>query len=100
MGKSDKRALRSHLINLLHHLLKQNFCKHQKGNSNSWDASIDNSRLDILLILKDSPSLKRELSNMLDFSRSCLKKAIKETKMKSSSFPKQCPWSISEIFDD
>ena len=56
LGKSERRALASHLRVLLAHLLKWQFQPGLRGPS--WRLSIDNTRRDIQLILDDSPSLR------------------------------------------
>lgn len=59
LGKSDKRAMLSYLIRLCEHLLK---VKHWKSEREAcfkgWVQEISNFRLEIALLLKDSPSLK------------------------------------------
>lgn len=96
LGKSDKRALRSHLANLLMHLLKKEYQSHKT--SNSWLKSIRNARLEIHFILKDSPSLKNTLPTLIKEAYEVAKlNASEETKLPESTFPKVCPWEIREI---
>jgi hypothetical protein len=98
LGRSDKRALRSHLIILLMHLLKKKYQPTGQGNSSSWDASIENSALEINLILEDSPSLKKELKLIYENSYAyARKKAAIETRLNIKTFPEKCPWEIQEI---
>lgn len=98
LGKSDKRALRSHLIILLMHLLKKQYQPEGKKKSNSWEASIDNASLEIKLILEDSPSLKKEFSeiygNAYQYAR---EKAAIETQLAIKNFPESCPWKLQEV---
>lgn len=59
MGKSDRRALESHLKILMLHLLKW---RHQPSHRGvSWRLSIANARDEIAAILRDSPSLRPRL---------------------------------------
>lgn len=98
LGRNDKRSLRSHIIVLLMHLLKKKYQTKGRGNSNSWDASINNSGLEIKLILEDSPSLKRELNSMFESSYIYAReKAAFETKLEIKNFPEACPWEMQEI---
>jgi Domain of unknown function DUF29 len=62
LGKSDRRALQSHLRILLLYLLK---VAHQRQPRLSWLRSIRNSREAIELVLGDSPSLRRDLPDSL-----------------------------------
>ncbi|MBA3603112.1 MAG: DUF29 domain-containing protein [Parachlamydiaceae bacterium] len=63
LGKSDKRALKSYLIIILQHLLKINYAPGWQENSNSWMTSIENSKIEIRLLLEDSPSLKKKIKS-------------------------------------
>lgn len=95
LGKKDRRALKSHLIILLLHLLK---IKVQKRKTNSWKQSISNSRNEIEFILEDSPSLRREIAFFIDeVYEKARKEAAEETRLSIEKFPKKCPWSVDEI---
>lgn len=98
LGRSDKRALKSHLIILLQHLLKEKYQPEMMENSNSWKSSINNSKMEIELILEDSPSLKKELNKMLPkaYSHARVNASI-ETDLDEKIFPEECPWEIQEI---
>lgn len=95
LGKSDKRALKNHLINLLMHLLKKEYQSSRR--SRSWDKSIENARIHIHLLLEDSPSLKQELKKeyVSSYAYAC-KKAAAETGMDVSQFPATCPWKLTD----
>lgn len=98
LGKSDKRALHSHLINLLMHMLKVNY--QPEKHTPSWDSSISNARREIRLLLEDSPSLKNELKKFLDKAYQYARKdAGKETGKAESYFPVECPWKLKQILD-
>ncbi len=96
LGRSDKRALKSHLIILLMHLLKCEFQPSKK--TVSWTRSINNSKTEIQLILDDSPSLKAELNGIIKLAYQYAKeKASDETGIAVSKFPKECPWKKEEL---
>ena len=42
LGRSDRRALRSQVVRLLMHMLKQSYQPEGQGNSRSWAGSISN----------------------------------------------------------
>lgn len=96
LGKSDKRALRSYLVILLMHLLKS---RHQsEKRSNSWQNSMRNARIQIRLILDDSPSLKRELPKLVnDAYEIARNEASEETGLPETTFPSDCPWKLEDI---
>ena len=96
LGKSEKRALNSHLINLLMHLLK---IEYQKSNQiYFWYQSISNARTEIMLLLKDSPSLKNEMKKIFKDSYIYARnKASQETGLEIHVFPENCPWEMKDI---
>lgn len=97
LGKSEKRVLLSHVIILLLHLLKRDY--QSKKHTKSWDDSIENARVEIDLILLDSPSFKRELPIIIEKAyKYARKKAIIETGLEESMLPDSCPWKAKELF--
>jgi len=99
LGRSEKRALKSYLEVLLMHLLK---CKYQpQEHSQSWDLSIKESRHKAWETLKDNPSLKPKLKEIvLDAYFTARLKAAKETKLQEDTFPNDCAWTLSELFPE
>ena len=96
LGKSDKRSLNSHLINLLMHMLKKEYQK--RDDTSSWDTSISNARRELKLLLKDSPSLRNELIKIFaDSYKDARKDAAGETGIEIKKFPATCPWDIKEV---
>lgn len=62
MGKSHKRALESYLERLLDHLLKLYYWESEREKcSKHWRKEVVNFRQQIKKILRDNPSLKKEL---------------------------------------
>lgn len=99
LGKSERRALDSHLRVLVSHLLKW---QHQPGlRGASWRLSIRNARAAIGGILRDSPSLVRELaprlSGIYDLARD---NAIGETGLPEAVFPPDCPYPVERVLSD
>jgi hypothetical protein len=99
LGASDRRALRSHLMRLSQHLLKWHYQPQRRGES--WQQSIDNARLQIELILEDSPSLREFLPKAFAWAYPrARKEAAKETGLPLETFPETCPWSLDQLQDD
>ncbi|KAA6187328.1 DUF29 domain-containing protein [Thiohalocapsa marina] len=99
MGKSDRRALESHLKVLMLHLLKW---RHQPSHRGiSWRLSIANARDEIAAILRDSPSLRPRLAE-LAASRyaGARRQAMLETGLAPSVFPDTCPFSIEQLLQE
>jgi hypothetical protein len=98
LGRNDKKSLRSHVIVLLMHMLKQKYQPEGQGNSNSWDSSIQNATMEVKFLLKDSPSLKNELRKLYhEAYEASRERASFETQLPLKTFPKECPWEMEEI---
>jgi hypothetical protein len=62
LGASERRALGSHLIILVLHLLKWRYQPDGRLTSHSWSDSIRNARIQIDLLVETSPSLRPRCS--------------------------------------
>lgn len=99
MGKSNKRALFSHLSVLIAHLLKWEFQPVRR--SRSWMLTIENQRFELTDLLKESPSLKREIELQLEHAYSkALIIASEQTGIEKKDFPKACPFSLEQCLND
>jgi hypothetical protein len=93
LARNDNRAIRSHLTNLLKHLIKR---KIQPGKrTDSWVQSIVNAREELDLIIEDSPSLRSYPSLMFErcYDRA-FKMALRETGLDVR--PERTPWTIEQ----
>jgi hypothetical protein len=96
LGKSERHALGSHLRRIAVHLLK---IRYQRSKyTRSWDLSIAESQLDIAEQLEESPSLRRELPDLLKraYAKARLG-AAKDTRLPLETFPAECPFSLEEM---
>ncbi len=91
MGRGEKRELVSRLTILLQHLLKWQF---QPGRrSVSWRLSIENTRLQLEDHMRDNPSLKSQLDEVMRSAyRRALNEAVAETGFARTAFPTDCPY--------
>ena len=98
VGKSEQRAIVSHLSVLLTHLLK--LCFQPKRRGNSWRRTIAAQRKEIHLEIRQTPSLQALINDPewgdVIWSKA-LAKAVDETGLEC--FPEVCPWSLTEILD-
>jgi len=99
MGRSEKRSLKSSLSVLLMHLLKW---EHQPNyRDRSWQLTIQEQRIQVRRIIKDSPSLKYRMEEIIeDAWEEARVKAEKETRIDQNTFPDICPWSLEQMLDD
>ena len=96
LRKSEKRGISSQLIRLLLHLLKWEYQPQRR--SDSWLDSITDSRLQIELAIKDSPSLKNyPLQELAQAYQRARWSASKQTHLPLSTFPETCPYALDNI---
>ena len=101
LGRSEKRALASHMTVLLAHLLKW---QHQPElRSKSWQRPIATQRKEVHYELAASPSLKPLFCDpeWIDFvwSRATVL-AGEETGIDIDTFPEACPWGVTDVLWD
>lgn len=98
MGKRERRSLKSHLRNVMLHLLKWRYQPDKR--SPSWQQSIRNGRIEIQELLHDSPSLAGQVSQILDETYPAARAdAVDETGLTEDTFPLQCPFTAEQLVD-
>lgn len=96
MGRAERRGLRSQIERIMVHLLKIRCQPLRHGRS--WDVSIDDARLQISEGLEDSPSLRREIPELMERAyRHARNQAAIETGLDPKAFPEECPFSMAEV---
>lgn len=98
LGKSERRELESALRVLLLHLLKQRYQPEKR--TRSWEASIRVQRKHLSKFLRESPSLRPELSELVaDAYDSARIEAEQETGLDLDTFPEICEWTVAEVLE-
>jgi Domain of unknown function DUF29 len=96
MGRRDRRELESRLTVLLTHLLKWQMQPDQR--SRSWSATMREQRRQIEKLLRESPSLRPFVANVLAQAYSDAREdAADETGLPESAFPTECPFTLNEV---
>jgi Domain of unknown function DUF29 len=99
LGNEQAHAVESHLANLLLHLLKWHYQPRRR--SRSWRTSLHNARIEIRRRLRRSPSLRPELSTLVEIAYADARKlAMHETGLPLATFPERCPWSPDQLQDE
>jgi hypothetical protein len=99
LGRSERRELDSRITVLLVHLLKRELQPH-KRDTPSWLTSITNQRVELERVLRDSPSLRRQVSEAIAQAfPSALRLARIETRQKDAPLPPECPWTPEQLLD-
>jgi len=101
LGASERRALGSHLKQLMLHLLQWQYQPSGRQIGHSWRASIHNARDESAVVLEDSPSLRREVPRLLARRYPAARLlAQDETGLPLATFPPTCPWTAAQVLDD
>lgn len=99
MGRSDRRAISSHLRNVLLHLLKWQYQPERR--STSWRSSIRNGRHEMVSLLKESPSLKPQVAAIASEEYPVARdNAADETGLPPATFPAACPFTVEQVTGD
>jgi hypothetical protein len=95
---SERRELANRLEVLILHLLKWDHQPDQRANR--WRATVQEQRTRIRRLLRDSPSLKREVEPMCrEVYADAVEGAAIETLLSESVFPSELPYSVEQIFE-
>lgn len=99
LGRSEKRAIKSHMVILLQHLLKWQYQPERR--SQSWRVSIANAREELQELLDDNPSLAGDflIESLSKAYNKAREKASNETTIYLEKFPLECPYSLLQILD-
>ena len=98
LGRQERRELRNHFNVLIGYLLKWYLLPEE--HSKLWQVTIDSERREIHWILRDSPSLKDRLNEIItDSYEAALYLVILETSIDPKKLPKDCPYTVEEILD-
>jgi|AOMQ01.1.fsa_nt_gi hypothetical protein len=99
MGVSQRRELENRLAVLLMHLIKWRWQPEKRGTS--WKLTIRGQRREIEKLLKQSPSLKPSVPEVIGEAwNDAREDAEDETGLPLPTFPKACPWDVTtQILD-
>jgi Domain of unknown function DUF29 len=99
LGKQQRQELRNRLGILIGHLLKWHYQPEKQ--SKSWRVTIRGQRREIKYLLLQNPSLKPYLDEaiLLGYAQG-IDLVIQETDLDDRDLPKECPYSLEQIFDD
>ena len=101
LGKSDRRALRSHLEGLVMRLLKWRYQPSGHETGHSWYSTIREHRNQIDAILEDSPSLRHVAPDLLTRRYASARETARdETRLPLDTFPVTCPWTAEQVLDE
>jgi hypothetical protein len=96
VGASDRRKLESRLCVTLLHLLKWQAQPGLRGAS--WRKTLRTQRRELRKLLKQSPSLRRHVPELIrEAYADAVKDAVDETGLPAENFPNVCPYAPDEV---
>jgi hypothetical protein len=99
MGGRDRRELESRLTVVLLHLLE--WQAQPALRSKSWRSTLRTQRREIRRLLKESPSLRREVPDLMaEAYDDAVEDAVEETELPAKTFPKTCPYETDEVLGE
>lgn len=99
LGGRDRRELDSRLEVLVVHLLKWGHQSEKR--SGSWESTVRTQRREILKLLQQSPSLRREVEQMvMSGYPTARRNAAAETGLPLATFPEACPFAADRVLED
>ncbi|MBD2175791.1 DUF29 domain-containing protein [Pseudanabaena sp. FACHB-1998] len=96
LSKRERDRLLSSVRLIVHHLLKWDYQPELR--SRSWQVTIQRERLHIIRYLKDSPSLKRYLTDEW-LAETYVISSLNAEKETGLEFPDDCPYSIQNVLE-
>ena len=102
MARSEKRQLENRIRILVMHLLKWRYQPEEHSyRGHSWRSTINEQRDRLELLLRDNPSLRLQLPEVLaERYPQARKHASNETGKSLNTFPEVCSWTAEQILDD
>jgi hypothetical protein len=108
LGKNLTRELESRLDVLVMHLLKWAYQAPQRATGHSWYSTIREQRRQLARLLRDNPSLRRQLPTLLPTiyqeARSLFQQDPQQVDLSHllrwSTLPPACPWTADEVLAD
>jgi hypothetical protein len=99
LGKRDRRAVESYLEVIVLHLLKW-ACQPERR-SRSWEKSLLQARHRLHKLLRESPSLQRQLYELLSEAYPYARHlAAIETGLPETTFRSAGPWPVDQVLDE
>jgi Domain of unknown function DUF29 len=102
LGKSERRGIESQLSRLAEHLLKLAYIggMSREYDVRGWRMSVRGARFSIQKLLKESPSLRTKLAEMLpDAYHSGRLDALRDARVSEDDIPELSPWTVEQLMD-
>src|SRR5712692_12110911 len=102
LGKSERRGIESQMARLVEHLLKLQYARATllDYSARGWQLSVKGARIAIQKLLRESPSLRSRLAEMLvDAYEIGRIEALREATLPDDAVPESPPWAVELVMD-
>ena len=100
LGNEQRNKVKSYLKQLLIHLLLYKYWEQERSYcAQGWENEIDNFRDELELLLESKTLYNYCVQSLDQVYSKARRRAIKKTRLPSSTFPVDCPFALEEILD-
>ena len=102
LGNEQRHKVDSYLFQLLVHLLLlQYWDSGRERCAEGWQDEIDNFRFELEQLFEQSKTLYNYFLERIDYAYTkARRKAIRKSKLPSTTFPEQCPYTPQQLLDE
>ncbi|PSO59114.1 MAG: DUF29 domain-containing protein [Cyanobacteria bacterium QH_2_48_84] len=102
LGNEQRHKVDSYLFQLLVHLLLLRYWDSERERCpEGWQDEIDNFRFELEQLFEQSKTLYKYFLERIDYAYTkARRKAIRNSKLPSTTFPEQCPYTPQQLLDE
>ncbi|PSP14169.1 MAG: DUF29 domain-containing protein [Cyanobacteria bacterium SW_10_48_33] len=102
LGNEQRHKVDSYLFQLLVHLLLLQYWDSERERcAEGWQDEIDNFRFELEQLFEQSKTLYKYFLERIDYAYTkARRKAIRNSKLTSTTFPEQCPYTPQQLLDE
>ncbi|PSO86812.1 MAG: DUF29 domain-containing protein [Cyanobacteria bacterium QS_6_48_18] len=102
LGNEQRHKVDSYLFQLLVHLLLLQYWDSERERcAEGWQDEIDNFRFELEQLFEQSKTLYKYFLERIDYAYTkARRKAIRNSKLPSTTFPEQCPYTPQQLLDE
>ena len=102
LGNEQRHKVDSYLFQLVVHLLLLQYWDSERERcAEGWQDEIDNFRFELEQLFEQSKTLYKYFLEKIDYAYTkARRKAIRNSKLPSTTFPEQCPYTPQQLLDE
>ncbi|PSO73022.1 MAG: DUF29 domain-containing protein [Cyanobacteria bacterium QS_7_48_42] len=102
LGNEQRHKVDSYLFQLVVHLLLLQYWDSERERcAEGWQDEIDNFRFELEQLFEQSKTLYKYFLERIDYAYTkARRKAIRNSKLPSTTFPEQCPYTPQQLLDE